>query len=103
MGMDKMKLDACGKINLMLNISGVREDGYHTLETVMQTVSLHDAVEVRRRVQKGMGAISHGRRQTALSNARDLTAALRSTSARPSRWAAAWPAAAPTRRPCCGA
>ncbi len=54
MGMDKMKLDACGKINLMLNISGVREDGYHTLETVMQTVSLHDVVEVRRRVQKGI-------------------------------------------------
>ena len=35
-------------------ISGVREDGYHTLETVMQTVSLHDVVEVRRRAQKGI-------------------------------------------------
>lgn len=52
--MDKMKLDAYGKINLMLNISGVRADGYHTLETIMQTVSLRDVVEVRRRAKTGI-------------------------------------------------
>ena len=47
-----MKSKAYGKINLMLNISGVREDGYHTLETVMQTVSLYDLVEITLKKEK---------------------------------------------------
>ena len=53
--MDKLRYKAYGKINLMLNISGVREDGYHTLETVMQTVSLHDVIEIRFRKSQGIG------------------------------------------------
>jgi 4-diphosphocytidyl-2-C-methyl-D-erythritol kinase len=32
------------KINLFLGIRGLREDGYHELVTVLQTVSLHDTV-----------------------------------------------------------
>jgi len=37
---------AYAKINLGLRICGKREDGYHLLDTVMQTISLHDVVTV---------------------------------------------------------
>jgi len=37
---------AYGKINLYLRITGKREDGYHTLETVFQSVSLCDQVSI---------------------------------------------------------
>ena len=52
--MDRLKRDSYGKINLMLNISGVREDGYHTLETIMQTVGLRDTIEIRRTAKPGI-------------------------------------------------
>lgn len=39
-------LRACAKINLYLDITGRREDGYHLLETVMQSISLYDTVEI---------------------------------------------------------
>jgi len=32
------------KINLSLDIQGVRPDGYHAIESVMQSISLHDAL-----------------------------------------------------------
>ena len=38
---------AYGKVNLGLDVTGVREDGYHLVRMVMQTVSLHDTVTVR--------------------------------------------------------
>ena len=38
---------ANAKINLYLNVSGKREDGYHEIETVMQEISLCDEVSVR--------------------------------------------------------
>lgn len=41
-----MKLWAYAKLNLFLGITGRREDGYHTLEMVMQSVDLHDTVEI---------------------------------------------------------
>ncbi len=37
---------AYAKLNLTLDVLGKREDGYHELKTVMQTVSLHDTVEM---------------------------------------------------------
>lgn len=37
---------ACAKLNLYLDITGTRPDGYHELETVMQSVSLADEVTV---------------------------------------------------------
>ena len=39
---------AYGKINLTLEITGRRPDGYHTLETVMQSVSVADMVSVEK-------------------------------------------------------
>lgn len=52
--MDAISCRSYGKINLMLNISGKREDGYHNIETVMQTVSLYDAVTVSLKKQRGI-------------------------------------------------
>lgn len=37
---------APAKINLTLDVTGRREDGYHLVETVMQTVGLYDTVSV---------------------------------------------------------
>lgn len=41
-----MKLNAYAKLNLTLDITGLREDGYHLLSSVMQEVSLCDELEV---------------------------------------------------------
>ena len=37
---------ARAKINLTLDVTGRREDGYHTVEMVMQSITLHDTVRV---------------------------------------------------------
>ena len=36
-----MKVKAYGKVNLSLDIVGKREDGYHFLEMIMQTIDLY--------------------------------------------------------------
>ncbi|MCR5020439.1 4-(cytidine 5'-diphospho)-2-C-methyl-D-erythritol kinase [Ruminococcus sp.] len=43
---NNIKVKAYGKINLLLDIIGRREDGYHMLNTVMQTVSVYDTLEL---------------------------------------------------------
>ncbi len=42
------KIQAYAKINLTLDITGVRADGYHTVEMIMQTVSANDSVTVEK-------------------------------------------------------
>jgi len=42
----KVKVMAPAKINLMLDVTGKRDDGYHTLTTIMQSVSLADVVTI---------------------------------------------------------
>ncbi len=42
----KINLLAPAKINLFLEITGKRPDGYHTLESIMQTVSLYDEITI---------------------------------------------------------
>ncbi|MBE6007225.1 MAG: 4-(cytidine 5'-diphospho)-2-C-methyl-D-erythritol kinase [Lachnospiraceae bacterium] len=37
---------ACAKINLGLDVVGVREDGYHLLRMIMQQIDLHDTLTV---------------------------------------------------------
>ena len=41
-----MKLKSYGKINLGLRVLGVRPDGYHEIETILQTIDLHDDIEL---------------------------------------------------------
>lgn len=43
-----MKIKAYAKINISLDVVGKREDGYHLLEMIMQTVDLYDIVEVQK-------------------------------------------------------
>lgn len=49
-----MKRKAYAKINLTLDITGRREDGYHLLDTVMQSVSLFDELELTRSKEAGI-------------------------------------------------
>ncbi len=41
-----MKIKAFAKINLTLDITGRREDGYHLIDSVMQSVSLFDEISI---------------------------------------------------------
>lgn len=41
-----MKLEAHAKVNLTLEIIGKRPDGFHNLASVMQTIELHDEIEI---------------------------------------------------------
>lgn len=43
-----MKKKAYGKINIALDVVGKREDGYHLLKMIMQTVDLYDVIEVNK-------------------------------------------------------
>lgn len=45
--MQKIDLDAPAKINLTLDVLHRRQDGYHELEMIMQTIKLKDRVSVR--------------------------------------------------------
>ncbi|MBP0959505.1 MAG: 4-(cytidine 5'-diphospho)-2-C-methyl-D-erythritol kinase, partial [Oscillospiraceae bacterium] len=46
--MDKISVKANAKINLGLDIVGIRDDGYHLLKTVMQSVSLYDIIALEK-------------------------------------------------------
>jgi 4-diphosphocytidyl-2-C-methyl-D-erythritol kinase len=46
---DSFVIDAPAKVNLFLNVLGTRPDGYHEIDTVMQTVGLVDTLEFGRR------------------------------------------------------
>ena len=43
-----MKLKCNAKINLCLNITGKRDDGYHLIDSVMQSISLCDIVDIEK-------------------------------------------------------
>ncbi len=44
--MKKIELDAYGKINLGLDVLGKRDDGYHDLDMIMQSVDLCDHITI---------------------------------------------------------
>ena len=43
---ERTMIEARAKINLTLDVTGKREDGYHLVKMVMQSVDLHDDVRV---------------------------------------------------------
>lgn len=47
-----MKLKAAAKINLALDITGKKKDGYHTIFSIMQSVTLFDEIEINLRQDK---------------------------------------------------
>ena len=42
--MDKLRLKALAKINLGLDVLRRREDGYHEVRMIMQTVGIYDQI-----------------------------------------------------------
>ena len=47
----ELRVRSFAKVNLGLEVLGVREDGYHELRTLFQTISLHDDVVLRPRAK----------------------------------------------------
>ena len=41
-----MRLRALAKINLGLDVLGRREDGYHELRMIMQTINMYDQLDM---------------------------------------------------------
>lgn len=52
--MDSIKLQAYGKINLSLDVLRQREDGYHDVRMIMQTVKLHDNIDIQKTKEPGI-------------------------------------------------
>ncbi|ETP70923.1 4-diphosphocytidyl-2C-methyl-D-erythritol kinase [Lachnospiraceae bacterium JC7] len=52
--MDSIKLQAYGKINLSLDVLRQREDGYHDVRMIMQTVKLHDNIDMQKTREPGI-------------------------------------------------
>ena len=46
--MNSIILKGRAKINLTLDVVGKRENGYHDLEMIMQTVNLYDTIYIRK-------------------------------------------------------
>lgn len=46
--MNKIRISAPAKLNLTLDIAGVRHDGYHLLRTIMQTVDIYDYITIEK-------------------------------------------------------
>ena len=49
-----MELKALGKINLGLDVLGRRENGYHDVRMVMQTVYLYDQIRIEKTKKPGI-------------------------------------------------
>ena len=47
--MNSVKLKSRAKINLSIDVLGKRQDGYHLVEMIMQTIDLYDLIEVKER------------------------------------------------------
>ena len=52
--MDKIQLKALAKITLGLDVLRRREDGYHEVKMIMQTIGLHDDLEIRKTKTPGI-------------------------------------------------
>jgi 4-diphosphocytidyl-2-C-methyl-D-erythritol kinase len=58
--MREVRIPACAKINLRLEVLGKRADGYHELRTIFQTISLHDTLQLRHSRRPGISLTVHG-------------------------------------------
>ena len=109
-----MELSANAKINLTLDILRRREDGYHDLQMVMQSVTLADALTLT--PAQGEEGCAASNLHFLPTGGKNLTQMAAAASARPpepgARWtcpfkstspcARGWPGAAPTPPPSCG-
>lgn len=51
---DTIELKALAKINLGLDVTGTRENGYHDVRMVMQTIYLYDNVTIQKKAEPGI-------------------------------------------------
>lgn len=58
--MREVRLRAFAKINYALDVLGRRQDGYHDISTVMQSISLADEIELRRSTEGFTLSVEHG-------------------------------------------
>ena len=52
--MDSIRLKARAKINLGLDVTGKREDGYHEVRMVMQSINLYDSIRITKSSEPGI-------------------------------------------------
>lgn len=52
--MKEIRLKALAKINLGLDVVGKREDGYHEVRMIMQTIKLYDEIEIHKADKPGI-------------------------------------------------
>ncbi len=52
--MEHISLKAHAKVNLALDVVRRREDGYHEVRMIMQTIGLHDSLEMKRERKPGI-------------------------------------------------
>ena len=52
--MRQIELKALAKINLGLDVLGRRENGYHDVRMVMQSIYLYDDVKIERKEEPGI-------------------------------------------------
>ena len=68
----KMRLRALAKINLGLDVVRKREDGYHEVRMIMQTINMYDQLEIDIKEEPGISIttnlpfIPHKREQSCL-------------------------------------
>ncbi|MFR1519366.1 MAG: 4-(cytidine 5'-diphospho)-2-C-methyl-D-erythritol kinase [Clostridia bacterium] len=65
MNRDFVEIEAYCKINIALDIIGLRKDGYHEVKMILQTIPLHDTVTLRR------APASQGRKSVAITSNAD--------------------------------
>jgi 4-diphosphocytidyl-2-C-methyl-D-erythritol kinase len=63
--MREIRVPACAKVNLRLEILGKREDGFHELRTIFQTISLHDEIRLRLSRKPGISLSVRGNQSLA--------------------------------------
>ena len=49
-----MRLRALAKINLGLDVVGKRDDGYHEVRMIMQTIQMYDVLELEKKEEPGI-------------------------------------------------
>lgn len=54
-----MKINSYAKINLSLDVLGLREDGYHNIDTIMNLIDLHDIMDINRNNTKELNLSSN--------------------------------------------
>ncbi|MCD7867295.1 MAG: 4-(cytidine 5'-diphospho)-2-C-methyl-D-erythritol kinase [Clostridiales bacterium] len=54
-----MRLRAMAKINLALDVLGKREDGYHEVRMIMQTIRMYDSLDIRKSDRPGITLLTN--------------------------------------------